>query len=341
MAANGAAGETREQILKAAEIDDLDAFNRFSQETIAKYEKTDLMKLETANSIWINESRTVQNFRQDYRDKIENFYDGQSGKVNNENAVKTVNDWVGEKTRGKISSIVDDNEFWAVLVNAVYFKAAWENTFSESATKEGQFTNGDGKKTTADFMHQTDWMNYCKAGDTQILELPYQYRMSHFDENGEYLGTEVYEDLDVSMYILLSGKEIGEPAQLTEKCLQEKAFERKYISLSLPKFKIEYSVSLKDTLKKIGIQNAFDEKTADFKQMFDQGNMWIDGVVHKTFINVDEKGTEAAAVTAIGMAGSALPPEPMVFNADKPFTFLIRDNTNGEILFMGTYAFAE
>lgn len=91
----------------------------------------------------------------------------------------------------------------------------------------------------------------------------------------------------------------------------------------------------------IGIKTAFDTKTAQFEKMFDSGNMWFTDTIHKTFISVDEKGTEAAAVTSIGMGGSALPPEPIELKFNKPFYFAIRDNTSGEILFMGRYAFAE
>ena len=120
-----------------------------------------------------------------------------------------------------------------------------------------------------------------------------------------------------------------------------KSFERTYTKLSMPKFKIEYSERLNDTLKNIGIKTAFDTKTARFEKMFDSGNMWFTDIIHKTFISVDEKGTEAAAVTAIGMAGASLPPEPIELKFNKPFYFAIRDNTSGEILFMGRYAFAE
>ena len=91
----------------------------------------------------------------------------------------------------------------------------------------------------------------------------------------------------------------------------------------------------------LGIDFAFDAEKADFKSMFDGGNMFITDALHKTYINVNEKGTEAAAVTAIMLAGSALPPQPIEVKFNKPFTFVIRDNDSGEILFMGKYAFAE
>ena len=97
---------------------------------------------------------------------------------------------------------------------------------------------------------------------------------------------------------------------------------------------------IRDRLKGIGIAKAFEED-AEFENMFDGGNMRITDTIHKTYIDVDEKGTEAAAVTAIGMAGSALPPEPMVFDVNQPFNFIVRDNLSGEILFMGMFSYAK
>ena len=104
----------------------------------------------------------------------------------------------------------------------------------------------------------------------------------------------------------------------------------------MPKFKIEYETSLNDALRAMGINKAF-KSDAEFKKMFDSGNMFFTDTIHKTFISVDEHGTEAAAVTSIAMAGSALPPKPIELKFDKPFYFVIRDNVSGEILFMGRF----
>ena len=145
----------------------------------------------------------------------------------------------------------------------------------------------------------------------------------------------IFYDLDVSMY-LVNGK-------FNESIINNFAdnAESKYISLSMPKFKFEYSSSLKNFMQNLGVNFAFDTEKADFRDMFDSGNMFITDAIHKTYINVNEKGTEAAAVTAVMMAGSALPPQPIEVKFNKPFTFVIRDNDNGELLFMGRFAFAE
>lgn len=142
------------------------------------------------------------------------------------------------------------------------------------------------------------------------------------------------------MYVIASDEYINVAEEL-EAAIGDEAFKSSYIKLSMPKFKIEYSESLNYMLQNIGIQTAFEPEKAQFEKMFNSGNMWFTDTIHKTFISVDEKGTEASAVTAISMGGSSLPPEPVELKFNKPFHFAIRDNTSGEILFMGRYAFAQ
>ena len=147
-------------------------------------------------------------------------------------------------------------------------------------------------------------------------------------------------DANVSMFILLSYGEITEPEKIVSEVYDDMTLRK--VNLSLPKFKIEYSAQIAQTLKALGIKSAF--ANANFGRMFDEKtDTAISDIIHKTFIEVDEDGTEAAAVTAVVMVGSAAPrPEEIIdFKADRPFTFLIRDNKSGETLFIGEYAFAE
>ena len=197
------------------------------------------------------------------------------------------------------------------------------------------FTSRDGKQTEIDFMNKTSWINYALSDGVLIVELPYLTKKAVFSEDGEYLYTKTLEGIDVSMYLMMSDR-----AFMPEETLNRVELSRTFVSLSVPKFKVEYTAGIRDILKLLGINKAF-ERDAEFGKMFAGGNMYIDSVLHKTYINVDEEGTEAAAVTAMAMAGSALPPEPVSVKLNKPFTFVIRDNVNGEILFMGEYAFAK
>ncbi len=341
LAANGASGETQTEILNALGLSSLDEFNSVSKDLISRYSQTDILSLNIANSIWINKDQTTQDFSEDFKAIATEYYNADVKTINNSNAVKEINSWVSDKTNGKIPTIIQSaNDFWTMLVNAIYFKGTWQDEFSVNATKPDQFNNADGTKITIDFMNKTKWFPYTKTNSVQIIELPYQNRLEKFSDDGEYLDTEVYKDLDVSMYLIMPEGDINVEQELSA-AINDESFESTYIKMSMPKFRIEYETSLNQIFKNMGITTAFDHRVANFEKMFDKGNMWFTKTIHKTFINVDEKRTEAAAVTAIVMPGSGLPPEPIELKFNKPFYFAIRDNTDGEILFLGRFAYAE
>lgn len=341
LAANGASGETQKELLNALGLSSLDEFNRISKDLIERYSQTDVLSLNIANSIWMNKDKTSQNFSGSYKSLAADFYSAEARSVNNSNAVKEINGWVSDKTKGKIPTIIQSaDDFWAMLINAIYFKGAWADEFNEGATKSDTFTNADGKKAETDFMNKTKWFPYAETKSVKILEMPYKNRVDKVSDDGEYLGTDRYDNLDVSMYLIMADGDINVEEELSA-AINDGSFESTYIKMSMPKFKIEYAASLNKMLMNMGIASAFDSEKADFTRMFDKGNMWFTNTVHKTFISVDEKGTEAAAVTAIHMAGTSLPPQPIELKFNKPFYFAIRDNTSGETLFMGRFAFAE
>jgi len=336
MAANGASENTRDEILKVTQVDNIDEYNKKAVNMLDSYSKTDILNVNVSNSIWINSDKTSQKFSNQYKEKLLKYYNATSDTVTEKTAVSRINGWVNEKTKGKIPAIISEKntDFWAMLVNAVYFKGNWMHEFNKQATKKDIFTSNDGTKTEVDFMNRIGWMKYSGSDGVTVVELPYLNRENVFDDNGNYLGTK-NSDVNMSMYIIMSEKELN-----PQQTLDETIFTQQYVRLSLPKFKIEYSSFITDILKTMGIKKAFTSD-AEFVNMFDKGNMWIDSVVHKTYINVDEQGTEAAAVTGIGMGGSSMPPEPLSVSFNKPFSFVIKDNTSGEILFVGKYAYAQ
>lgn len=330
MAANGALGETKSQIEHALGISDLDAFNQSTKELIAKYSEAEILKLNVANSIWINSSRTSQRFSEAFTKKLVEFYKAEAFVRDGKTIVGDINGWVNDKTNGKIPTIANSDDFWATLINAVYFKGAWQNEFSENATKPDIFTDRNGVEKNISFMNRTGYYRYLNDGENEIICLP--YKNGYFDEEK---GDNIFYGLDVAMYLVKGNFEENTLNSFVQNA------KNTYISLSMPKFKFEYSTSLNEMMKTLGIDYSFDAEKADFTNMFDSGSMFITDALHKTYIAVDEKGTEAAAVTAIMMAGSALPPKPVEVKFNTPFTFVIRDNDSGEILFLGEYAFAE
>ena len=347
MLANGAKGETQQELLNALSIDDLDAFNQSVKELLETYDSyARIMSLETANSLWLNQSQLggEGEFLPDYVRGMDEFFRAAVEEVTNADSVERVNAWVSEKTHGKIPTILteDNREFVTALVNAVYFKAAWENEFNEERTDKADFTNADGTTGTVDMMHQTDGFGYYATPGIEALEMPYKnYAVDNeVGDNWEY-----FRDADFSMYLVKADNTLD-----VQNFLDNAEFTYGDVNVSVPKFKVEYSAALDEALQALGVRTVYDPENADLTAMLDPSSLpgqqhFLDTVLHKTYIAVDEKGTEAAAVTAAMTGeGSAMPSRPelvRIFTADEPFWFVIRDNAKGEILFTGRYETAK
>lgn len=347
MLANGAKGETQTELLDALRIDDLDAFNQSIKELLETYDSyARIMSLDTANSIWINQSWFDGKgaFLPDFVEQMDENYRATVEEVTNKDSVERVNAWANEKTNGKIPTILteDNREFVTALVNAVYFKAAWENEFPANRTAQEAFTNADGTTGTVDMMHQTNGFGYYATPGVEALKMDYR---KYAVDNAEGDNWEYFRDADFSMYLIKADKEVD-----VQHLLDQAEFVYGDVTVSIPKFKVEYGAALDDALQALGVKAAYDPEKADLTAMLDPsslpgGQHFLDTVLQKTYIAVDEKGTEAAAVTAaMDGAGSAEPTRPELvrtFTADGPFWFVIRDNANKEILFVGRYETAE
>lgn len=346
--ANGANGDTKQQILNAIGIGDLDAYNTEVKTLLGRYASYEgVMSLETANSLWLNQ--TIFNgkgkFLTDYQDAMRNFYSAEVREVTSENSIEEVNSWVKKKTNEKIEAILseDHRNFAAALVNAVYFKANWETAFSKYNTETEGFHNIDGSVSDTDFMHNTDTYGYYEGDGVRAVRIDYG-RFGGGEEQKYIRSDKIYS---FSMYIMLPDEQ--EELLNVDAFLKEHApFEDTRVQLEIPKFEMEYSVSLNDMLKALGMTNAFDSAKADFSAMIDldtlDDNLVVSDTLQKTYIQVDENGTEAAAVTAITITptSAVIDDRPIQeFTADKPFYFAIRDNTNGELLFVGRYETVE
>ena len=347
MLANSAKGETQQELLNALSIDDLDAFNQSVKDLLATYDGyARIMSLDTANSLWLNQSRFdgAGAFLPDFVREMDEYFRATVEEVTDADSVERVNAWVDEKTNGKIPTILteDNREFVTALVNAVYFKAAWENEFNEERTDKADFTNADGTTGTVDMMHQTDGFDYYATPGIEALEMPYKnYAVDNeVGDNWEY-----FRDADFSMYLIKADDTLD-----VQNFLDNAEFTYGDVNVSVPKFKVEYSAALDEALQALGVQTAYDPENADLTAMLDPSSLpgqqhFLDTVLHKTYIAVDEKGTEAAAVTAAMTGeGAAMPSRPEMvrtFTADSPFWFVIRDNANGEILFTGRYETAK
>ncbi len=333
--ANGARGETREQILSAIGINDLDEYNQEVKSLLTRYESySAAMSLNTANSLWLNQSafEGKGSFITAYRTKMQDLYSAEVREVTDKNSIEEVNAWAYKKTNGKISEILSEEHrhFAAVLANAVYFKAAWKNAFNEHQTEKGDFTNTDGSTSIIDFMHSTESYGYFESDEIKAVRLDY----SRFGEDEKYVDD---TDYNFSMYFMLSENDLD-----IEAFLSEASFNNEKVCVTIPKFKLEYKTSLTEILKSLGMTLAFEDD-ADLGAMLNEAAK-VDDVLQKTYIKIDEKGTEAAAVTAITvrLTSAVIDERPIKeFTADRPFYFAIKDNTNGELLFIGRYESAK
>ena len=346
MLANGAKGETQQELLSALHIDDLDAFNQSVKELLETYDGyARIMSLETANSLWLNQSRFdgAGAFLPDFVQRMDEYFRAEVQEVTDADSVERVNAWADEKTHGKIPTILteDNRQFATALVNAVYFKAAWAREFNEARTEKADFTNADGTTGTVDMMHQTNGFGYYATPGIEALKMDYR---NYAVDNEAGDNFELFRDADFSMYLIKADDTLD-----VQNFLDNAEFTYGDVNASVPKFKVEYSAALDEALQALGVQTAYDPENADLSAMLDPSGLpgqqhFLDTVVHKTYIAVDERGTEAAAVTA-AMAGGAAPPErPELirsFTADSPFWFVIRDNAKGEILFAGRYETAK
>lgn len=327
MAAEGAQGDTLEEMKIVLDIDD-NVKERY-QEIIEDSQGNEDIIIEIANSLWL---RDDLEFKNSFLDTVENYYNAKASSLdfNSPNAKDTINNWVSEQTRDKIPSIVDEitREHIAFLINAIYFNASWETPFTEDFTTEEDFNLIDGSKVKVNLMHLDSNFEYLENNIIQAVKLPYgdndRYTMTVYLPNEkEDINTFVN---DLSMDTLNSW---------------ESSFSNMEGLLRLPRFKTEYSVELIESLENLGIKLAFNKELADFGNMIEikDQNVYIGEVKHKTYIDVTEEGTEAAAVTSVGMMETtAMPTEPeerFSMIVDRPFLFKIDDEKYNETLFIG------
>jgi serpin B len=283
--------------------------------------------LSVANSLW---GQRGAPFRREFLDLTTKHYEAgfieTEFAADPEKARQAINAWVEKKTQDRIRELLRKGDVHAatllVLVNAIYFKSSWETQFEKEWTRDGPFRTAAGAEVTIPFMHLTEEFRLREEAEFQALVLPYKGGL-------------------LSMLILLPRKADGLPAleaslntAKLRSCLAALGATR--VRVSLPRFKIESRMTLKATLTAMGMKDAFDASAADFAGIGPVKPFFISEVVHQTFVNVDETGTEAAAATAVVADGGAPPSrDPVVFTADRPFLFLIREHATGAILFMG------
>jgi len=330
MVGNGAAGRTKaemQQVLGTANLPTAIVNEANKDIALSLNSGNTNVILTTANAIWYRQGAPV---KPEFIARNQQFFGVTVEALNfaDPHSVDIINAWANEKTHGKISRIADgmiDPIYTRLfLVNAVYFKGKWSDPFDANDTKERPFHLRGGSQKVIPMMTRTKTFTYRRGTGYQAVRLPYE---------GENLAMYVFlPDTNSSPEKLLSLMSGDVWQRITKP-----GFSENEGTVVLPKFKLEYSVELNQPLQAMGMKTAFDPTNADFSGIAPQ--LYISAACQKTFVEVKEEGTEAAAVTGIGVpmaVGIEIPPpNPFQMIVDRPFLFLIEDNQTGTILFMG------
>lgn len=319
---NGAVGNTKTEMEKTLNmsgmsVKEINEYYKLMQSTLPDLDpKT---KLSIANSIWYRNNFTAKS---DFLKANIDYFDAEISPLdfNKQEAVDIINGWCSEKTNGLIPKVIEkiEAEQLMFLINAVYFKGIWVRQFKKEDTREADFTNERNAKVKVNMMNITDTFAYAEDDFAQYLEMPY--------------GNKAFSMTVILPKSLPATTDFnGLTTERFNKAVEKLANEK--VVVMLPRFKVKNKFQLKPMLQAMGMQKAFTTG-AEFDGIFDVKPLYIGFVQHDTYVEVTEEGTEAAAVTTVGMTTTSLPNYPY-FIVNKPFAFVIKENSSGIILFMG------
>ena len=319
---NGAKDETQRELLKLLDNKSMEEINMINQNILSIIK--DNSSLEIANAI-MSKLSPLPKFSNIAKEK----YLSEIMPLNN---VQQVNKWCEKKTHGKIKKIIDklESNIFMVILNAVYFKGQWITQFPDYLTTKKSFFNFNSKKNEikVDTMVNTEHFSYFEDSNLQAIELPFK------KDSMSVIIILPNENLNINDFIDIMDKDNEYIYTIIDN------FKYSKVNIEIPKFEIEYKESLKEVLKNMGVKLAFSTN-ADFSNIRSQDNLMIDDVIHKTYLKVNEVGTEAAAVTMIEMVEMGMEhiKEEKLYNMkiNRPFLFIIRNNRlpkNNDIIFI-------
>jgi serpin B len=330
MVYNGAEGSTKEAMAETLEITGMtmEELNQNYLNLIESLENADSdVHLSIADSVWMKEE-FAPSVKQAFIEQLSTYFksDLYTRDFDDPKTVSEINNWISTKTNNKIDKMIEkvDDQIVMFLINAIYFKGDWTTPFDEEETHTADFNLPDGLKVKVSFMSNTDDYKYYSGSNYRAVRLPYGR-----DKMAMYVLLP-NEDIDIDSFI--------ESISQSELDRSFSSYAKTEVDIDLPKFKLEYGVKrLNDALKNLGMGIAFDPGKANFEGIASidaSNNLYIDFVDHKAFVEVNEKGTEAAAATVVGIGLTSMP-MTQTFTVDRPFVSIIRDDRSGSILFMG------
>lgn len=327
MTLNGASGETRDAMLEALRINGIttDALNNSYKEltgALLSVDKRVLMSI--ANSVWTENDFAV---KQAFIEILRDYYnaDSKSFDIADASVPDKINAWIGDKTNDLIKEMIDDlpDNTVMLLINAIYFKGKWKSQFDESKTAEMPFYKSGGNQVDVPMMKQETEFSVYKGNGFLMAEFPYG--------QGNFV-----------MDVILPDKQscsCSTPALLSDAGFESwiSQMNKTKTNVSFPRFKYGFRKTLSEVLSDMGMGIAFTDG-ADFSNISDQYDLLLNDVAHQTFIETNEEGTEAAAVTVVEVGTTSIQPDPLVFRMDHPFLYIIRETTTNSIIFMGRVA---
>ena len=327
MTYNGADGDTRTEMQNTLRFpdfsaDDINGYFQKLSSTLLSLDPT--VNLGFANSIWYRQGFSVL---PEFISVNQTYYNAeiQSLDFNNHASVNTINHWVATKTNDKITRVLDaiTSDQVMFLINAIYFKGQWMYDFDKNATADGTFHLFSAGQSTIPFMHQKGTFSYYSNDSLQLVEMPYG--------QGNFSMIVLLPANGYSVSSLVGGLMPEIWSNWTDN------LSKANVSISLPKFKFEYERKLNNDLSALGMSKAFSPEEADFSKINADKDLYISFVKHDSFVEVNEEGTEAAAVTTVSVAETTIAPEPsfIPFIVDRSFAFAIRETTTNTLLFMG------
>jgi len=321
MTLNGASGETYTAMKNTLELQGLteEQINQSFQSLIELLTNLDQdVIFEIANSIWIRLGYPVLN---EFKETNQTYFDAEIRELDFSlpEAVDIINGWISDKTHGKIENALDRIDPLAMLylINAIYFKGTWTYQFEEADTYDAQFSKEDGTLVSCKMMRIEQDLAYWRGDDVQILDLPYG--------NGKFSMTIILPDYGKTVDEIIATMTPDKWTQWLGNLYTTA------LTIGLPRFKLEYDILLNDILEALGMGVAFSD-FADFSRINPDGDLYISRVIHKTFVDVNEEGTEAAAVTIVEICETSI---GKMMIMDRPFIFAIRENHSNTILFIG------
>ncbi len=324
MTAGGAENETLSQ-MEATFGMDVESLDKYLSAYVTALPQGEKYKLELANSIWIRDGSSFSP-NGDFLQHNADYYGADIYEAHfDDSTVKEINSWVSDNTDGMIDSIIDriSADTIMYLINALAFDAEWEDVYYKYDVREGDFTKEDGGKVNVDFMYSTE-------GAYIEDELAAGFIKYYAGREYAFAALLPNEGVSVEEYISsLNGEMLNRMLTSPESAT---------VRASIPKFETNYSVEMSEILSDLGMPDAFDSTLADFSKMGTaDGNIYINRVIHKTFISVGEKGTRAGAVTAVEMncESALMPIEPKEIYLDRPFVYMLIDCENNVPFFIG------